>query len=204
MRKLLTLAATAVVLSSFTYASGLVSFGLQATGANINVPDPLKDSYGLGYGGGAHIDINFVPMLSLRVTGDYLSFSLDEGNFKNYVAAVAGVQASDLSVDGGRIGVLTFAANTKFTFLPLPVLSPYLTGGVGTSTISVSDLTVKYQGIATPAAGVNGQTKFSANFGPGVDLSLGGVTLYLEAKYTWIFTDNSTSTYVPVSLGITF
>ncbi len=44
----------------------------------------------------------------------------------------------------------------------------------------------------------------TSSISTGVNLSLVVVSLYLEARYTWIFTEGSTSTYVPVSLGITF
>jgi len=49
---------------------------------------------------------------------------------------------------------------------------------------------------------VSGETKFSANLGAGVDLKV-GIELYVEARYTWIFTSGETSTYIPVSIGIT-
>jgi hypothetical protein len=68
----------------------------------------------------------------------------------------------------------------------------------------LSDLTVKRQGspIGTfpgPTSGTNA----SVNFGAGVDLNV-VVTLYLEAKYTIIFTEGESSSFIPVSLGITF
>ena len=88
--------------------------------------------------------------------------------------------------------------------LPFPIVKPYLTGGLGLARINVSSATVKYQGIArSDIAGVNSDTRSSFNLGVGVDLEL-GISLYLEAKYTWIFTPGTASTYIPVSLGITF
>jgi hypothetical protein len=45
--------------------------------------------------------------------------------------------------------------------------------------------------------------KTSLDVGAGVDLKL-GISLFLEVKYAWIFTEGSTSTYVPLSVGVTF
>jgi opacity protein-like surface antigen len=84
------------------------------------------------------------------------------------------------------------------------VLSPYLTGGVGVASVSTSDLTIKYQGVPyTAAPGSSSGTKTSLNIGAGVDLNL-ILTIYLEAKYTVIFTEGESSSFVPVSLGVTF
>ena len=67
-----------------------------------------------------------------------------------------------------------------------------------------SDATVKYQGQpVSTIAGTKSGTNASVNFGAGVDLNL-IITLYLEAKYTIIFTEGESSSFVPVSLGITF
>lgn len=202
MKYLLT-AVAVLVCATATYAAGPVGFGVQATAANVNFEGPLKEIYGFGFGGGAHLDINFLPIVSLRVQGDYVSFSPDRGKFAALLANSAGVPASDISVDGGRINFISANANVKVDVAPLPILSPYVTGGAGITSFSTSDLTVQYQGTPVAATKPDSQTKFSANLGIGTELDLVAVKLYLEARYTWIFTEGSTSTYIPVSLGVT-
>lgn len=189
-----------------SYAAGPVSFGLQATGANLNVEGPFKDAYGFGFGGGVHLDINLPVLLAVRVQGDFVTFSPDEGKYRDAVAAqFPGLfNPADLSIDGGRINILSAFVNGKLTPLPIPVLKPYATGGVGIASLSVTDLTVKYQGNQAPVAGMGSDTNFSANLGVGADLDLYVVTIFLEVRYTWIFASGGTSTYVPVSLGVTF
>jgi opacity protein-like surface antigen len=174
---------------------------LQATGANINMPAPFGDIYGGGFGGGAHLDINLPVLFAFRVQGDYVTFAPDEGKYKAFLGQLAGVPAN-FSLDGGRMNILSGQVNTKFSPLPIPLVSPYLTAGAGLTTISVSDL--KVNGQTVPGSSYAGETNFSANLGAGVDLNLIALSLYLEARYTWIFTSGSTSTYIPVSLGITF
>jgi opacity protein-like surface antigen len=204
MKKFTFTIAALLVLSAASYAASPVRFGVQATGANVNVPKPLNEIYGFGYGGGVHLDFNLPVLLSFRLQGDYVRFSADQGKYQQLLASlVGGTVASDFSIDGGAISVWSVYANVKSNFLPLPLISPYITGGAGVANLSAADATVKYQGQpVTGVPGLGGETKFSANLGAGVDLKL-GVELYVEARYTWIFTSGETSTYIPVSIGIT-
>jgi opacity protein-like surface antigen len=191
------------VLSASALASGPIGFGVQATGAVLNVPDPLKTVYGPGFGGGAHIDINLPIIFSIRIAADYTTYAPDNDKLAGILATESGRAASDFSLEGGRFNIFSLSANAKFA-LPTPVLSPYITGGGGIASVSMSDLTVKYQG--TPiVSGLGGSTgtKSSLNIGAGVELNM-VLTLYLEAKYTVIFTEGESSSFVPVSLGITF
>ena len=205
MKRFSVLLASLIVISEQTFAGGLFGFGVQATGATLNVPDPFKSIYGFGYGGGAHLDINLPILFSIRVAADYTTYSPDNDKYKGVLATFApGSIASGFDISGGRINILSVSANGKLALLPTPIVSPYITAGVGIGSISSSDLAVKYQGqnlgtAPSPAA----ETNAAVNFGAGIDLSL-FVTLYLEAKYTIIFTQGSSSSFVPVSLGITF
>ncbi len=198
----------ALMASSLAFPAGTVGFGVHANYASLNVPDPLKPAYGSGYGGGAHVDFRF-GVATIRINGDYISFGADQGVYKDliYNSAVAEdptVDKNAISVDGGRIGILSFGANGKFS-LPGKSVSPYAIAGLGTATLSVSDLNVSYQGAPVGVqTGMSSQTKFMVNAGAGVDFSLGTLALFVEAKYTWIFTDNEKSTYFPVTLGVTF
>lgn len=192
-----------VVAVSTVNAGGLIGFGVQATGAALNVPEPLKSVYGTGYGGGAHLDINLPMVFGIRVAADYTTYAPDNDKFRSVLGNLSGHASSDFEIDGGRFNIFSLSANAKFG-LPTPVLSPYLTGGVGIASITTSDLTVKYQGTPFPSVpGSSSGTKTSLNIGAGVELNL-VLTLYLEAKYTVIFTEGESSSFVPVSLGVTF
>ncbi|MBI5474095.1 MAG: outer membrane beta-barrel protein [Ignavibacteriae bacterium] len=179
-------------------------FGFQLTGANINVSGALSDVYGFGYGGGVHLDINLPVLLSFRLQGDYVRVSPDEGKYQKLVSSVIpGSNPTDYKIEGGAINVWSAHANVKSSFLPLPIVSPYITGGIGLANLSSSELTVKYQGQPLGnAPGVKGETNFSANVGAGADLKL-GLELFIEVRYTWIFTSGETSTYIPISVGVT-
>ncbi len=187
-----------------------LAFGFHANFTNLNLPGPsvngatpLEDVYGGGYGGGVHLDISFVT-LGLRVSGDYFTFSPDNDKYRSALAALVGSAASQFSLNGGRVSIISGNVNAKMGVLPIPILSPYLTGGIGLARISADETKVIFQGQPTQGfPSFSSETKTSFNIGAGVDLNV-GVALFLEVKYTWILTDNKTSTYVPVTIGITF
>jgi opacity protein-like surface antigen len=203
MKRFLLSAVLVTLLATTASAAGPLGFGVQATGAVLNVPEPLKSVYGPGFGGGAHLDINLPIIMSIRVAGDYTTYAPDNSKLASLLAAEGGGNASDITLEGGRINIFSVSANAKFA-LPTPVLSPYITAGGGIASVSMSDLTVKYQGAPVGSAvGSKTGTKASLNIGAGVELNL-VLTLYLEAKYTVIFTEGESSSFVPVSLGVTF
>jgi opacity protein-like surface antigen len=188
---------------SVTQAQVGARFGIHGNAASINVAAPFSDVYGLGYGGGAHLDITFL-LWSIRFSGDYIMFSPDEGKYRSTLANLTGGSAAAFSIEGGKIDIISGAVNAKFTVIPLPVVSPYITGGVGLARIGVGDLTVRQNGVVLGTLpSLSSETKTSVNLGAGIDFSL-VIDLFLEAKYTWIFTEGETSTYIPVTLGITF
>ena len=187
-----------------------VAFGVHANITNGNFPGPqiggsdaLKDVYGTGFGGGAHLDVGTIG-LSFRFSADYLSFSPDNAKYQAALANYIGVAASQFSVDGGTISFWSISANAKMPILPLPIITPYLTGGIGLGIVSVGDAKVLQGGVQTKAfPGFSSESKTAFNLGAGVDLKI-GITLFLEVRYTWVLTDPKTSTLVPVAIGITF
>jgi opacity protein-like surface antigen len=215
MRRLLTLASLLCIAGVSTAAplspsAVKVGFGVHGDFTQGSLPGPaidgtksLADAYGPGWGGGAHLDLG-VPGLSLRLSGDYLKYALDESRFRGPYVALFGGAADQISVQGGELGIRSVSANAKVAVMPLPVLRPYVTGGVGLAWLSVAEA-------RTSIAGEPGKTflattqngKRSYNVGAGADLDV-GIKLFVEARYVWVLTEGEKSTYVPVSLGVTF
>ena len=187
-----------------------VNFGAHVNLTNSNFPGPtingstaLQDVYGAGFGGGVHLDIQ-LAMLSLRISGDYLSFSPDNDEYQKGLQNLIGSAATQFTIEGGGLTMWSGNLNAKMAILPLPVIKPYLTGGVGFASLNVADAKVMQNGVETKAyPGFPSVTKTAWNVGAGVDLSI-GVTLFLEVKYVWVMTDPETSTLFPVTIGITF
>lgn len=198
-----------VTVSSLALSQELFSFGVQGHFANLSVAAPLNKAYGSGFGGGLHGDFH-LGFVTLRVNGDYIGFGADHDAYTTLIYDALLVDYPDLlrqevKVDGGgTISILSFGVNGKFNF-PGAKVSPYGILGLGTATLSISDLQTTLQGAPiTIVTGLSNQTRLMMNLGAGVDFPLGTTTLFLEAKYTWIFTDNEKSTYLPVTVGVTF
>jgi len=209
MKRLAILFLLIMITSSSALSGGTFGFGAHGSYANIYVPEPLKSAYGSGFGGGLHVDFRF-GIATIRVNGDYDSFAADHDMYTTliYDALLAEDPTflrQDVKVDGGgMIGILSFGANGKFS-LPNAKASPYAIVGIGMAKTSMSELSVTIQG--APAAIVTdfpSQTKFMLNVGAGVDFPLANNVLFLEVKYTWIFTENEKLAYLPITVGITF
>lgn len=187
-----------------------LGFGVHGNFTLSNLPGPtvegsrsLQDAYGTGIGGGAHLDVSLV-MVSFRLSGDYMKYSLDEEKFRSFYADVFGGAVSQIAVDGGGLSIFSLSANGKMNILPLPIVTPYLTGGVGLAWLSTDEAKTSIAGVAGrtfPSSSSGGKT--SLNLGVGADINL-GVALFVEAKYVWILTDGGKSSYVPVTIGVTF
>ena len=179
-----------------------VSWGVQGDlgfvtlpGPEINGSKPLEEVYGIGYGGGVHLDIELVS-ISFRISGDYTTYSPD----KEALASLG----SNLTVNGGTLNIISLNANGKLPILPLPIVSPYLTGGIGLAKINADALEISSPGFPTSSySGFDTGTSASANLGIGVDFDL-FLSLFVEAKYIWIFDEGEASRYLPISLGVNF
>lgn len=164
----------------------------------------LKEVYGLGLGGGLHLDVD-LGLLTFRVSGDYIRLAPDKDKFKSYMSSVApGIPVTLES--GGIITLWSGTLNAKLVVLPLPVVKPYVTGGAGFTYVNSTAASLMVNNIPLPPFQVlQNQTCFTDNLGAGVDILLGPITLYGEVKVTWIFLKEGTSTYVPIGLvGISF
>ena len=205
MKRTLLVLALAGLLTAGASAQVSLGWGIHGNYAQLDVASSgISSVYGSGWGAGAHLDVNLM-MISLRFSGDYVTFSPDQDKYRNELARLLGNAAAGYSIDGGNVNILSVNANVKWSLLPIPVVSPYLTGGIGLAQLSSGDLTVKYNGASVGGfPKVEGETKTAVNLGAGVDLKLGGVALFAEVRYTWILTEGGSTRYIPISVGITF
>ncbi len=202
MRNVLRILFCSILFALPALGAGPVKFGIHGGIGALNMPEPVKPAYGLGYGGGLHLDLSLV-VVSFRISGDYHVFPVDEDQFRT-ILTQSGVNASGFDVSGGAVKVLSLGVNGKFSF-PIPVVSPYLTAGVGYSNLKQGGLTVTFQGQEVP--GVPRSISFdkaTLNAGVGVDLSLFFADLFVEARYVLILAEGSSPGYVPITVGLTF
>jgi hypothetical protein len=224
MKKLVLLCFGLVTLSAVAFSQGsIVSFGVHGNviSSDINAaiqrlvqPTPpaqqqttqilLEDVYGLGLGGGIHVDFN-LGIIDLRLSGDYTSIAPEEDRFKSFVQTVfpgANIQY----LEGGRITMLSGVLNGKFVILPVPIVKPYITGGAGLANLTTTPVKLTFNGAAIPDITLlKDQTVWTYNAGGGIDVDLGGSTLFVEIKINWLMIEEGTGTFVPIATaGLTF
>jgi len=188
-------------------------FGVHANFTSSKFPGPsvsgvnqqISSAYGAGWGAGVHLDANLM-LVSFRLSGDYLHYAIDESKFRDsYQATLTslGIPTNQLSVSGGGLGIVALSINGKMPILPLPFITPYATGGLGLAWLTRDEIKTSVAGFGATIPSSTQGGKTTVDVGLGVDLKL-GIALFLEVKYAWIFTDVATSTYVPVTIGVTF
>jgi hypothetical protein len=164
----------------------------------------IQEVYGMGLGGGVHLDFG-LPIISFRVSGDYLTIAPDNDKFRSYFSQISPILFANATVDGGRITMIGGNVNLKLNVLPLPVIKPYATGGVGLTNIKMDEVNVKTAFGSFKSTLLENQTVKTLNVGAGVDVELGGIALFGELKVNWIFLKEGTSVQLPIgTVGITF
>jgi hypothetical protein len=223
MKKLILLCISLVTLTTFAFSQGgMFSFGIQGNMINSKLNATLQrivepqgttkqttqilveEVYGLGLGGGAHVDLN-LSILTIRLAGDYVTLAPDKDKFKTFVQTVfpgASVQYSD----GGRISVMTGTLSGKLIILPIPIVKPYITAGIGMANVTTTPVKLTFNGAAlADITLLKDQTVMTYNGGAGVDIGLGSLTLYAEIKVNWLNIEEGTGTFVPIAtVGLTF
>ena len=101
------------------------------------------------------------------------------------------IGGTDLSSES--LGILSGSADVVWQFPTDPAASfrPFLDGGLGLYRIGAF-------------AGGDAQTKFGFQLGGGIDLPLGGMATFVEAKYVSIFTEDERSAFLPIVIGLRF
>jgi hypothetical protein len=146
-----------------------------------------------------------MSILSIRISGDYITLSPDKDKFQQYVQQnIPGVPVK--FIEGGKVDMISGTANAKLIVLPLPVFKPYVTGGVGFSNVSASDVTLSLGGTKlAPTPILKKQTVLTYNAGAGVDIELGAITVFGELKVNWVELEEGTAAFIPiVTAGLTF
>jgi opacity protein-like surface antigen len=213
MKRLVLLLCCILLATSPSFAQ--VSFGIQGNALNFNTEGVANDIYGLGLGGGIHLDLG-TPVIGIRFQGDYIFLNPDKDKYTAYATQLLGAAlAAGASIDGGKMEIWSANANAKLVLLPLPVVHIYATGGIGLASISFNEATISLPSLGVSRKlteqeigdliGIDKQTKMTTNVGAGVEIALGGLTLYGELKLNWIWTKPHTSAQIPVgTVGITF
>jgi opacity protein-like surface antigen len=202
--------AIALLIASASASFAQVSFG---GGAHSGItftsfPQAANQMYGIGFGGGVHGDLNILPALGFRFGFDYNTFPSDKTRLKGLfrVTDPNGNPTNDFTVEGANISNFGIMANVLGKIPTGSSVRPYGIVGFGLQILNMSDVNVISNGqtLLTQSGG-NSSTNFGLNFGAGVEFGLGRRTnLFIDAKYSLIFTSGGSSSLIPVTLGVSF
>jgi opacity protein-like surface antigen len=154
-----------------------IHFGIGG-GATVPIGD-FKDAVNTGFNVQGSLGFG-VPMVPL---GLRLDVTYDRFGVKNA---------------GGNLGVLGGQLNALYTLMPTPMVSPYITGGVGVYNAKYSSSD------GFPADFNTSQTKFGWNAGAGLSFHLAGFSTFVEARYRSIMTEGQSSNMIPITVGVMF
>jgi opacity protein-like surface antigen len=166
----------------------------------------LEEVYGIGWGGGLHFDVD-LGLLAFRLSGDYVTLSPDQEKFKSLIQAYFPGSTTIVYVDGGKVDMYSGNVNAKLNLLPLPIFKIYATGGLGIASVKSTPANLKIGTTPVSFPILATQTAWTTNLGAGTDIKLGGLSLFAEIKFNWLFLKEGagTSTMVPIATaGITF
>jgi len=170
-----------------------------------------KDFYGIGYGGGAHIDADIVRFFTARLNIEYYTFASDKEKLKPALAAEFGILPSNIaSLSGGNISAFIVALEAIGKIPTKSLVTPYALFGFGIHTISLSDLSGSDKSgrsatLSASDVNFNGGTKFGLDFGLGFEFRLNRtVSLTTEFKYVLVFTENNSNAAMPITIGANF
>ena len=171
-------AAALAVAAPAAQAQSPVRFGLAA--GVTSALGAVGDMQDRGYHGLVTLGIK-PPLLpvGLRVDGMYNQLA-----GKDFESLAAGSEPD--------MNVATVNANITVDVLPLPVIHPYLIGGVGYYRVGFRDF-----GDTRTEVGYNG--------GAGFRLALGGISAFVEARYHRVKLDDGEKLeMVPITVGLMF
>jgi len=168
-------------------------------GLSFPMSEGFSDMWSMGFSAGGGVGYRFGSNISGNANLSYSSFPIDEDKF--LAGAPSGVEIS-----GGSVSVVLVTANLKVLLIANPQeVSPYLIGGIGLFSLSVSDVTVSYLGTTVTANTSASESALGIVFGGGVDIPVSpSLKIFLEAGYVMGFTEGDSTEYLPLKGGIIF
>lgn len=171
---------------------GLAVAGISLTGAQLSAQAPKPVSIGIA--GGAAIPLG--DLADLYNTGYNGTVSLGLSSFGSPIGLrFEGMYNKVLGRDDAGnppdARIIAGTANLVYA-LPGVGIRPYLIGGAG------------YYGLKPDVDNIESENKLGLNGGIGAMFPLSGFNTFIEARLHHVFTDVSSTQFVPVTFGILF
>jgi len=113
---------------------------------------------------------------------------------------------NDFSVEGANVSIVGAMVDLLGRIPTGSSVRPYGLVGAGLQFLGMTDERVVFNGETLAIQpGPDGSTNFGLSVGAGTELALGQrAGLFVQARYTFIFASGGTSSYVPLTLGVSF
>lgn len=100
---------------------------------------------------------------------------------------------NQFNVEGGaKLRIFDATGNATYAMLPTPLAKPYLIAGLG------------FYGSRIKGSSELGENDIGVNIGAGTKLTLVMLNAFIDARYHYIFSEGKATSFIPVSIGITF
>ena len=207
MKRLAILMAICVLVAGAASAQVKFTGGPHAGIAIASFEKSVKDYYGLGFQFGAQGEVSLMKFLSVRGSFDYNTFPLDKNKLVDQIARDNGVAPSTLQMEGLTANILCINVSGLGKIPTAGPVTPYGVVGFGLNFLTQTDPKLTYNGtdVTSQVFGKSeSKTKFGLHFGAGSEFNLGGIALFIEAKYVIVFTENESNGFIPITVGVNF
>lgn len=178
-RSLRGLLAATVLVAAVSTAAEAQSSSAQRIGISAGVALPMGDfgdAAGLGIHAGAHLLAPLGTTLKLRFNVDFGRYNGEDGTGIDNVTLLGGV------------------ANVILPINTTSGLKPYLLGGIGYYNVKANIV----------GGGSADDSNLAFNFGAGYDFMMGNSNLFTEIRFLSIQTEGSSTTTLPIVIGLRF
>lgn len=173
---------SAVAVAAFALVAGASDASAQvgiSLGGGPSIPiGTFGDVFDMGFN--IQASAAFAPAalpFGLRVDGAFNRFGGDEDNFR--------------IVSGSLNGVFN---------LPTQGIAPYIIGGIGVYNSALTHDDDDDHGHEDHGS----TTNVGANVGAGINLPVGGLSLFVEGRFHNIFSEGASTRFIPVTIGVRF
>ncbi len=199
----------------------LIAAMIMALAISANAQDPAKKvnlylgaggslpmgDFGDGFGTGLHgmgaVGFNVAPTFQIRGKVEFHTFGMDEEVRDAFAEFVGTGTVTD--VDGGGTNLLMFGGDAKYNFpMENSKFSPYLVGGLGMASASFKEITFTDDD-GSQTIDFDGETKLYFEIGAGFEIASGqAMSFFVQGRYVSISTEGSSTTFIPLTLGLRF
>ena len=102
--------------------------------------------------------------------------------------------------NSAKARIIAGTLDATYALGAVPILKPYLIGGVGVYNVKFTNTAVPHIGSGDSES----ETRFGINAGIGLRVQLTGFSTFIEARWHDIFTTGNSQQMIPLSVGITF